>query len=1117
MADVVVSYGEALVRRLVGPEIFRHGRELVDAGRVTGARWHAPSGRAFGQVNDSLGPHTAMVMTERDGDGAVIALTSHCTCPAEQQCVHATAILLAALTRAEDSRTELVKPGRAGRAKRKALPVARPKPPPSTHASWEHSLGALLPPARRSADVKPPAVALQFELTTQAGPRGVLRTRIGLRPVLPGARGNWIRTGISWQNLGYIRYGQTDGTARQVRLLREIFTLYSSASGFYDYGQGTPYLEAAPSRRIWDLLAEAQEVGIPLVQYGKADPPVTLHTASARATLVLGRGDGGLDVTPQIIAPGGGVPRDEYVDLSSALLLGDPVHGVAWWRERVAGTLQIAPLSGSIDAAFTKLLADGPVRVPAEDEDRFLRDYFPRLRQRLDVTSSDDSIELPEAQPPVLVLTVDRLAGHRLSLAWAWSYALGADKRSEPLWPDLPASAERDSAAEAEIIGRVTAAAADVPELFGESLAGRRLAPTVALAGIPTIRVLTAVLPTLTSLDDVEVVIDTDADEPDYREADDAPVITIAGDRARDDRDWFNLAVTVSVDGEEVPFDQLFVALAQDQSHLILASGTYFSLDREEFRRLGTLIVEARALQDVEGPSGMRLSRFQAGLWEELERIGTVSGQASEWQQSVRALASATDRTEHPEPTGLHATLRPYQLAGFNWLAALYEYRLGGVLADDMGLGKTLQALALFAHVREQGLSDRPFLVIAPTSVVFNWAAETERFTPGLKVAAITETRSRRGEGLDAAIAGADIVVTSYTLFRLEYDDYEAVEWAGLVLDEAQFVKNHQSQAYQCTKRLPAPFKLAITGTPMENNLMELWSLLSITAPGLFANPARFTEYYRTPIEKGHDPELLAQLRRRIKPLMLRRTKEQVASDLPDKQEQVIELELNPKHRKVYQTHLQRERQKVLGLLGDLQKNRFEIFRSLTLLRQASLDVALIDPKYAAVPSTKLDAMMEQVEDIAGEGHRTLIFSQFTRFLTSARDHLDAAGIEHCYLDGSTRNRSAVLKQFKTGTAPVFLISLKAGGFGLNLTEADYCILLDPWWNPATEAQAVDRVHRIGQTRKVMVYRLVAKDTIEEKVMALKAGKAALFDSVMDGGTFASSSLTANEIRGLLE
>jgi superfamily II DNA or RNA helicase len=1113
VADVVVSYGEALVRRLVGTEIFRQGRELVDAGRVTGARWHAASGRAFGQVNDSRGPQTAMVMTDPDSTGAVQSLRSHCTCSGEQQCVHATAVLLAALSKSDEAET---KPGRPGKPHRTALPRTNPTPeaaPP--RVGWERSLASLLPPARRSTDEKPPQVAVQFELATAPGPRGsAIRTRIGLRPVLPGARGNWIRSGISWQNLGYIRYGQSEETVRQVRLLREIFSLYSSAHGFYAYGQGTPYLEAAPSRRIWDLLAEAQELGIPLVQHGKGDPPVTLHATPARAGLVVGRGPGGLDVTPQIVAPQGAAHgrQDEQLDLGSALLLGDPVHGVAWWQGN--GGLQVAPLRGTIDTSFTKLLTSGPIQVPAEDETRFLRDYFPRLRERLEVTSSDPSVDLPEAQPPLLVLTVERLTGHRLSTTWSWSYALGEAKRTEPLWPEVPVDHSRDTEAEAEIVARASAAI-EVAELFEHSPAGRRLAPTKALDGITTIRVLNAVLPVLSAMDGVEVVLSATDDAPDYREADEAPVITLTGDRARDDRDWFSLAVTVSVDGEEVPFDQLFVALAQEQPHLILASGTYFSLDRDEFRRLGALIVEARALQEVENGS-VRLSRFQAGLWEELERIGTVSGQAKEWQQSVRALASATVRTEHPTPTGLHATLRPYQLAGFNWLAALYEYRLGGILADDMGLGKTLQALALFAHVRQQALSDRPFLVIAPTSVVFNWTTETERFTPALKVAAITETRARRGEGLDAAIAGADIVVTSYTLFRLEYADYEAVEWAGMVLDEAQFVKNHQSQAYQCAKKLSSPFKLAITGTPMENNLMELWSLLSITAPGLFANPAQFTEYYRTPIEKDHNTELLAQLRQRVKPLMLRRTKEQVASDLPDKQEQVIELELNPKHRKVYQTHLQRERQKVLGLLGDLQKNRFEIFRSLTLLRQASLDAALIDPKYAAVPSTKLDAMMEQVTDIVSEGHRTLIFSQFTRFLTSARNRLEAAGVEYCYLDGSTRDRSAVLKEFKAGSAPVFLISLKAGGFGLNLTEADYCILLDPWWNPATEAQAVDRVHRIGQTRKVMVYRLVARDTIEEKVMALKATKAALFDSVMDGGAFESGILDADDIRSLL-
>jgi superfamily II DNA or RNA helicase len=1102
VAQLIITEDEVALHRLVGTATFLRGREHVHRGDVVDVQWHPQSRRAFGQVGGDGRSHSAMATLPEAPDGAVTSLRSTCTCSSGPGCPHAVALLLAAMPRAAEQ----------------ADPVAQPAP-------WERRLGPLVGGGSPEQASGPAQVGLQFELLTAppatrtAGRAGVRSSfRIGLRPVVPGRNGGWIRTGISWSNLGYARYSRSPAHARHLRLLGEVLRLASADSGdYYGYGQHTLFLESVGSRRIWDVLAEARELGLPLVQAGNRATPVIVHGGSARLSLEVGRAGSGLDLEPRIAVDG------SQVALAASLLLGEPAHGLAWWqaldepepepRHRV---LRLAPLAGAIDSALKDLLARGTIRIPKRDEDRFLTDYYPALRQRVSVVPADDTVDLPRARPPALTLAVDHLDGHRVALAWDWAYALGEVQHREPLWPASGIRADRDGATEAGILRRATAAVEAVPELLEDSPDGPRLAPAVTLGGSPMIRLLNEALPRLTELPDVEVTVAVDGTAPDYREADAAPVVSISGAEVDGERDWFDLAVSVSVDGEEVPFNQLFVALAQEQEYLILPSGTYFSLDREEFRQLATLIAEARALQDTPSDT-IRLSRFQAGLWAELERIGVVSGQAAAWQESVRSLGRATEVVEHPAPEGLHATVRPYQLAGFNWLAALYTYRLGGVLADDMGLGKTLQALALICHVRERGLTRAPFLVVAPTSVVFNWAAEAARFAPGLTVAAVTETRTRRGAELTDVIAGADVVVTSYTLFRLEYGDYAAVEWAGMVLDEAQFVKNHQSQSYQCAKKLPAPFKLAITGTPMENNLMELWSLLSITAPGLFANPTRFTEYYRTPIERSKDADRLAQLRRRIRPLMLRRTKEQVARDLPDKQEQVLELELNPTHKKVYQTHLQRERQKVLGLLGDLAKNRFEIFRSLTLLRQASLDVALIDPKYGKIASTKLDAMMEQVADIVSEGHRTLIFSQFTRFLDSARRRLDAAGIEHCYLDGSTRNRPGVLERFKTGRAPVFLISLKAGGFGLNLTEADYCILLDPWWNPATEAQAVDRVHRIGQTKKVMVYRLVAKDTIEEKVMALKATKAALFSSVMDDGAFESAALSASDIRGLLE
>jgi superfamily II DNA or RNA helicase len=810
----------------------------------------------------------------------------------------------------------------------------------------------------------------------------------------------------------------------------------------------------------------------------------------------------------------------EVIDPDRSIVVGRPAHGVVWWgttgqsSSKDPGMLRLAPLARPVSAQVMEALAAPAIVVPPADESRFLRQYYPGLVRRADVVPVDESAALPGVRPATLTLNVQGLPGHRMSLSWEWVSAVGTETHREPLHTGVDQNGDR-----AGTLRRATDLLAEPAyELTEPFPGGRRLLSHAVVAGDVMLRLVREVFPKLVETDGLDVVVKPDEDVPEYVEEEAAPVVSFASaaEDTTGQQDWFDLSVRVTVAGEDVGFEGLFVALAVEQEFMILPSGRYFRLDRAEFRQLRNLIAEARELEDA--PAGvLRVGRFQAGLWQELSELGEVTGQAAAWQESVRALSSAGIGSPDTLPEGLVATLRPYQSEGFQWLAALYRHDLGGVLADDMGLGKTLQTLALICHAHERAPAGAPFLVVAPSSVVSNWAHEAARFAPKLTVNSIVQTGARRTGTLEQAAAGAHIVVTSYTLFRLEYDDYAALPWAGLVLDEAQFVKNAQSQSYRCAKQLPVAFKLAITGTPMENNLAELWALLSITAPGLLHRLDRFTDYYRRPIEKEHDEDRLAQLRRRIRPLMLRRRKAEVVAELPPKQEQIVELELTPRHRKMYQTYLQRERQKVLGLLGDLQKNRFEIFRSLTLLRQASLDLSLVDPKHHAIGSTKLDALSERVIDLAAEGHRVLVFSQFTRFLTAARQRLEDAGIACCYLDGKTRRRAQVIADFKNGTAPVFLVSLKAGGFGLNLTEADYCILLDPWWNPATEAQAVDRVHRIGQTRKVMVYRLVAKDTIEEKVMALQARKAELFSSVLDGGEFSSAELTAADIRSLLD
>ncbi|HSL37932.1 MAG TPA: DEAD/DEAH box helicase, partial [Arthrobacter sp.] len=788
------------------------------------------------------------------------------------------------------------------------------------------------------------------------------------------------------------------------------------------------------------------------------------------------------------------------------------------------------------------------LHIPARDESRFLTGFYPKLKQSARVTASDESVVLPQLAVPTLSLLANYGADHRVRLHWEWHYKSGTLVTSQPLWRHPGDHGYRDDPAEARIL-EALGQPWDVVPALGESATGGwgtpRLAASAELSGLDTLAFTEELLPALREVPGVSV--DTAGEIADYREAEEAPVVSIST-KATEQRDWFDLGIQISLEGQPVSFAAVFSALAAGQTKMLLPSGAYFSLDLPELHQLRALIEEARELQDNKD-APLQISRFQAGLWDELAQLGIVDEQAAAWREAVGGLLEGGVKGL-PLPATLNAELRPYQLEGFNWLSFLYRHGLGGVLADDMGLGKTVQALALICAAKDlasgpAAASDgaasaggaavdsappapspagaapgvapgaAPFLVVAPTSVVGNWEAETARFAPGLTVRAVGETFAKSGSSPAEAMAGADIVITSYALFRIDYEAYASKEWAGLVLDEAQFVKNHQSKAYQCARKLPAVFKLAITGTPLENNLMEFWALTSIVAPGLFSSPKRFAEYYQKPVEKNGDKTQLDKLRRRVRPLMMRRTKEQVIHDLPPKQEQILEVVLNPRHQKVYQTHLQRERQKILGLIDDVNKNRFTIFQSLTLLRQLSLDPSLIDPSLSGVRSSKLDVLFEQLEDLVAEGHRALIFSQFTGFLGKVRERLVEENIEFCYLDGSTRNRTDVVNEFKNGAAPVFLISLKAGGFGLNLTEADYVFLLDPWWNPASEAQAVDRTHRIGQARNVMVYRLVAKDTIEEKVMALKARKSQLFADVMEGDALSGGALTAEDLAAL--
>jgi len=1089
----------------VGSAFYASGIRHVQQHAVVQMRWEPSTGTLYGTVRGAGGAlYTPIVRFDTDDVFAAVFDRGLCSCPVGYNCEHVAALVL--MASGEYSRAI------AGRA---------PKP-----VGWEQSLGSLLDSRPAGLASQPGETPLAIELTLSADVRPARATAVGgaaarlqARLVKPGKTG-WVGSGLSWSRLSTLQ-PYDDYRAPHVGLLRELYALYQSRSHAPAYGYGEERLidlAAFDSHRLWPMLDEAEAVGVRLVhgkkrlgaldRYGSARLCLDItddELAGLRVNAVLQVDETDVDVTAVrfIGADGHGVV---YVDRAEALANADRGD----WR------IRLARLEKAVPPQLQQMaLENRSLEIPAAERSLFRDQYYPRLRNMAIVVSSDQSFTPPAISDPRLMLHADYGVGHDLIVSWEWVYDIGDSRLRAPLRSTQPPAGYRNLEQERDILANL-----EVPLDRFEPLSvgpgagpGPTLAPHADLSGSDAMRFTTEVLPLLA--DQPGVCVEISGDPPDYREVGDSLRIGVSAGEVLDETDWFDLGVTITVDGRDVPFATVFSALSRDEPYMLLDDGAYFSLQKPELQGLRKLIEEARGLQDA--PEGqLRISRFQAGLWAELAELGVVNYQARAWREQVQGLlAIESVGSSTPPPPALAAQLRPYQLEGFRWLAFLWEYRLGGILADDMGLGKTLQALALICHAKQADPTTAPFLIVAPTSVVSNWTVESARFAPGLNVVALSDTLRRRGKSLAEIIGDADVVVTSYTLFRLDFDAYSAMPWAGLVLDEAQFTKNHQSKIYQCARRLPAPFKLAITGTPMENNLMELWSLLSIAAPGLFPHPTQFRYQYARPIEQGGDAELLARLRRRVRPLVKRRTKEQVVAELPAKQEQVLEVELHPRHRKIYQTHLQRERQKVLGLIDDMNKNRFTILRSLTLLRQLSLHAALVDDVHEAVPCSKVDALLEQLQDVTDGGHRALVFSQFTRFLGIVRQRLDTAGIEYCYLDGKTRDRATVLKRFKDGAVPVFLISLKAGGFGLNLTEADYCFLLDPWWNPATEAQAVDRTHRIGQTRQVMVYRLIAKDTIEEKVMALKARKAELFSSVIDDGNVFGASLDADDIRAL--
>src|SRR5690606_153616 len=459
-------------------------------------------------------------------------------------------------------------------------------------------------------------------------------------------------------------------------------------------------------------------------------------------------------------------------------------------------------------------------------------------------------------------------------------------------------------------------------------------------------------------------------------------------------------------------------------------------------------------------------------------------------------------------PDEMTHVLRSYQAEGYRWLACLSELGLGACLADDMGLGKTVQLLALLLNRAAAG----PALVVAPTSVCSCWVAEARRFAPSLRP---IEYMGSDRAGVLSAVGPGSIIVCSYGLLQQDTDALSDIEWGTVVLDEAQFIKNPESLRAKAAYRLPAGFRVVSTGTPVENHLGDLWSIFHFLNPELLGTWKTFQQRYGRPIEREGDEATRTALRELVRPYVLRRTKAQVLRDLPPITTVRHEVRLSEAETQQY-TLLRKQIWNKLHSTSTKRHTKIEILAEITRLRRFCCHPRLVFPD-AELDSSKIETFLELVEELRENDHRALVFSQFVDFLGIVRGQLDDRNIPYLYLDGSTPRaaRKQRVDEFQEGNSPLFLISLKAGGFGLNLTAADYVIHLDPWWNPAVEAQATDRAHRIGQDRPVTVYRLVTKDTIEERIVGLHEEKRALAEAVLDGDK-AATALPTDELLELI-
>ncbi|MFD1631187.1 DEAD/DEAH box helicase [Pseudopedobacter beijingensis] len=577
----------------------------------------------------------------------------------------------------------------------------------------------------------------------------------------------------------------------------------------------------------------------------------------------------------------------------------------------------------------------------------------------------------------------------------------------------------------------------------------------------------------------------------------------------QENNDWFDINAIVYFGNYRIPFIQLKNHILNKKREFTLPNGEIAIIPEKWFSQYSNL------LSFSEGSDHLTLKKLHVGLVHDFANSELAS---VTMDRKLQRLADFENIEQIDTPLNFQGTLRPYQHAGYNWFHFLQKYNFGGCLADDMGLGKTIQTLALLQKCKEDNQKEgihTPSLIIMPTSLIYNWINEAKKFTPEIKI--YTHTGSNREKDI-SHLSQFDLVITTYGISRIDIDLFKEFYFNYIILDESQNIKNPTSKSFKAVKQLKSRFKLILSGTPVENTVNDLWTQMSFINPGLLGSQSFFQSEFVQPIEKKKDEEKAQKLQALIKPFVMRRTKEQVASELPPKTENLFYSEMTEDQASFYEKTKSEYRNEILRSLenGEFSKSPVQMLQGLTKLRQIANHPVLIDPEYTG-ESSKFTDVIYKLQSVIEAGHKVLIFSQFVKQLEVYRNYFNENKIAYSYLDGATQNRGKVVEEFKTNEEiQVFLISIKAGGVGLNLTEADYVFILDPWWNPAIEQQAIDRSHRIGQTKNVFIYKFITKDTVEEKILALQNRKLNVAKSLITTEESFIKSLSEEDIKEIL-